>query len=265
MSYQISRLVGQGCSLYGLDVASTSQQKGPQAFPATHWSLVLRAGKNSTTGARAALSSLCQIYWFPLYAHARRRGFSPHDAEDLTQEFFAQLLRRQAFAVADPNRGRFRSFLLAAMSNFLASEREKARAQKRGAGRGILSLDLSAAEQRYDLEPADNATPDKAFDRQWALTLLDEVLRKLEAEYEREGKRDLFAALRKTLAGARESQPYAELSASLGMSESAVKMAVHRLRKRYRDLIQEEIANTVAQPEEVGLEMRHLFGALAGS
>jgi RNA polymerase sigma-70 factor (ECF subfamily) len=151
------------------------------------------------------------------------------------------------------------------MNNFLATEWEKARAQKRGAGQHLLSLDLSAAEERFDLEPADNATPDRAFDKQWALALLDEVLKKLEAEHQSDGKRALFAALQPTLAGARESQPYAELSAKLGMSEGAVKVAVHRLRQRYRELIQGEIAQTVATPGEVDAEMRHLFAALAGS
>ena len=243
---------------------ATSDQ-GPENFPATHWSLVLKAGKNDTTRAQAALSSLCQTYWFPLYAHARRRGHHPHDAQDLTQEFFARLLERQALALADPARGRFRSFLLAAMNNFLATEWEKARAQKRGTGRPMVSLDFSAAEERFDLEPADHATPDKAFDKQWALALLDEVLKKLETEYEREGKQALFAALRPALTGARESQPYAELSARLGMSQGAVKVAVHRLRQRYRDLVRQEIAHTVASPGEIDSEMRHLFAALAGS
>jgi RNA polymerase sigma-70 factor (ECF subfamily) len=245
--------------------SGAKSDKGPEDFPATRWSLVLKAGKNDTTRAQAALSSLCQTYWFPLYAHARRRRYNPHDAEDLTQEFFARLLERHALAWADPERGRFRSFLLAAMNNFLATEWEKARAQKRGAGRQVLSLDLAAAEERFDLEPADDATPDKAFDKQWALALLDEVLNKLESEYQREGKQVLFAALRPTLAGARESQPYAELSASLGMSQSAVKVAVHRLRRRCRDMVRQEIAHTVASPGEIDSEMRHLFAALAGS
>ena len=236
-----------------------------QAFTTTHWSLVLRAGQGNSKQAQNALAQLCRAYWFPLYAHARRRGCRPHDAEDLTQEFFAHLLERQALAVADPQRGKFRSFLLAAMNNFLATEWEKARAKKRGGGQPVLSLEMSAAEERFDLEPADHSTPDKAFDKQWALALLDEVLKKLEAKYANEGKSDLFTGLRQTLAGARESQPYAELSARLGISEGAVKVAVHRLRKRYRVLIQEEIANTVASPEEMDAEMRHLFAALAGS
>ncbi len=246
-------------------MTSESSSAGRRDFPVTHWSLVLSVGKSDTTRAQAALSQLCQTYWFPLYAHARRRGYSPHDAEDLTQEFFAQLLERQALAVADPQRGKFRSFLLAAMNHFLATEWHKARAKKRGAGQLVISLDLSAAEQRFDLEPADNASPDKLFDRQWALALLDAVLQSLEAEYADAGKTDFFSALRPTLTGARESQPYAELAAKLGLSEAAVKVAVHRLRKRYRDLIRAEIADTLADPAEVEAEIRHLFAALAGS
>ena len=230
----------------------------------THWSLVLSAGKADTSGAQLALSRLCQTYWFPLYAHARRRGYNPHDAEDLTQEFFAQLFERQALVAADPNRGKFRSFLLAAMNNFLATEWAKARAQKRGGGREVLSLDLNAAEERFDLEPADASAPDKEFDRRWAYALLDEVLRQLETEFSREGKADLFATLRPTLAGGYESQPYSELAVTLDMSEAAVKVAVHRLRRRYRDLIRLEIGNTIAPSEDIEAELRHLFSALAG-
>jgi RNA polymerase sigma factor (sigma-70 family) len=243
---------------------SGAKPSGAGNFPVTHWSVVLTAGKPDSTRAQVALSQLCQTYWFPLYAHARRRGYNPHDAEDLTQEFFAQLLEREAFAAADPFRGRFRSFLLASMNNFLTTEWKKARAQKRDAAQEILSLDFSAAEGRYDLEPADNFTPDKAFDKQWALALLDTVLKELEADYLATGKKDLFSALRQTLAGSREAQAYGELAKSLAMSEGAVKVAVHRLRGRYRDLIRQQIANTVATPEEVAAEMRHLFAALAG-
>jgi RNA polymerase sigma factor (sigma-70 family) len=235
------------------------------AFVTTHWSVVLTAGRSETTRARDSLAKLCQTYWYPLYAYVRRRGYSSHDAQDLTQGFFAQLLERHSLASADPDRGRFRTFLLAAMNNFLASEREKARAKKRGGGCEMLSLDLAAAEQRYDLEPADDAaTPDKAFDKQWALTLLSEVLNRLEEEYRREGKAGLFAALKQTLTGARESQPYAELSAGLGLNEGAIKVTVHRLRKRYRELIRAEIANTVASAGEINGEMGYLLEVLTG-
>jgi RNA polymerase sigma-70 factor (ECF subfamily) len=233
-------------------------------FVTTRWTVVLTAGRSDTTHARAALESLCKTYWYPLYAYVRRRGHSALDAQDLTQEFFARLLEQHSLARADRERGRFRSFLLAAMNNFLISEWEKARAQKRGGGRQLLSLDLAAAEQRYDLEPADDSSPDKVFDKQWALALLNEVVGRLENEYRRDDKVALFAALKETLAGARESQPYAELAARLGMKEGAVKVAVHRLRKRYRELLQAEIASTVASPEDADEEMKHLFQALAG-
>ena len=239
--------------------------EGPGArFLTTHWSVVLAAGRSDSTRAETALARLCQTYWYPLYAHVRRRGHSPHDAQDLTQEFFARLLERHSLASADPTRGRFRSFLLSALDHFLAHEWQKVCAQKRGGGRQILSLDLALAEQRYDLEPADTATPDKLFDKHWAMAMLEEVLSQLEAEYQQAGKAVLFAALKQTLTGTRESQPYAVLAAGLGMNEAAVKVAVHRLRKRYRQLLRAEIANIVADPEQADDELRHLFAALAG-
>ena len=237
---------------------------GQPAFVTTHWSVVLAAGRNDTTRAREALARLCQTYWYPLYACARRRGNSPHDAQDLTQAFFAHLLERRSLADANPARGRFRSFLLTAMNHFLIHQWNKARAKKRGGGGQAISLDLAAAEERFDLEPADSASPDKLFDREWALTLLQEVLNRLEAEFRREGKHELFDALKQTLTGSRESQPYAELAAGLGLNEGAVKVAVHRLRKRYRELIRAEIARTLDRSRDIEEEMRHLFSALAG-
>jgi RNA polymerase sigma factor (sigma-70 family) len=233
-------------------------------FVTTRWSVVLAAGRSDTTRSRDALARLCQTYWYPLYAYARRRGYSAHDAQDLTQEFFARLLEKQSLAAADPERGRFRSFILAAMNNFLAQEWEKARAKKRGGGVELISLDLAQAEQRYDLEPATSETPDKDFDKKWALALLESVMVQLECEYVRESKAELFTALKQTLTGSRESQPYAELAVTLGMNEGAIKVVVHRLRKRYRELLQDEIANTVSSTEEIKEEMRHLFAALTG-
>ncbi|HUB87245.1 MAG TPA: sigma-70 family RNA polymerase sigma factor [Verrucomicrobiae bacterium] len=230
------------------------------AFVTTHWSVILTAGRSDTTRARDALARLCQIYWYPLYAYVRHRGYPPHDAQDLTQEFFTRLLERRSFASANPARGKFRSFILAAMNNFLAGEWKKNCAEKRGGGRLMFSLDLAAAEERF--EPADDSSPDKIFDRQWALTLLSEVLSRLESEYQSEGKGELFAALKQTLLGTRESQPYSELARELAMTENAVKIAVHRLRKRYRELIHDEIANTL-DGGNVEEEMRHLFRALA--
>lgn len=235
------------------------------AFVTTHWSVVLTAGRSDTTRAHAALSRLCKSYWYPLYTYVRRRGHSPEDAQDLTQEFFAHLLERNWVGKADQMKGRFRSFLLSTMNHFLADEWDKARAQKRGGGVPLVPLQLDTAETRYGLEPADNVTPERSFELRWALTLLEEVLKRLQAEYEQEGKADLFAALNPCLVGERTSQPYAELAKKLGVNESTVKSAVHRLRQRYRQLLRDEIAQTVATPDEVDEELRHLFAVLAGA
>lgn len=237
----------------------------PASFATTRWSVVLLAGRHDTERARAALGKLCATYWYPLYAYARRRGCTPPDAQDLTQAFFARLLERQSLAAADPARGRFRSFILAAMKNFLADEWAKSRAQRRGGGEPTLSLDWAKAERHYHQEPAEGDSPDKAFDRRWALALLDATLAAVEAEYKQDDSAELFAALRGTLVGERTAQPYAELGATLGLSESALKVAVHRLRKRYRARLREEISQTVATVEEVDEEMRHLFRSLGGS
>jgi len=244
--------------------AAPSSHVAPQhAFVTTHWSVVQTAGKEDTTRARAALEKLCQTYWYPLYAYVRRRGYSPEDAKDLTQGFFLRLLEQRSLANANPNLGRFRSFLLGALNHFLITEWKKSQSQRRGGGRQILSLDWAAAERRFDLEPADHATPDKAFDKQWATALLDEVLRQLEDEYRSEQKSELFETIKQTLTGPRESQPYAPLARQLGMNEGALRVAVHRLRKRYRALLQAEVANTVTAPEDAKEEMAFLFQAIA--
>jgi RNA polymerase sigma-70 factor (ECF subfamily) len=213
--------------------------------------------------AQAALARLCQTYWYPLYAYVRRRGHEPHDAQDLTQEFFARLLEHKWLAQADRARGRFRTFLLSATAHFLANEWDKARTQKRGGGVEMVPLQLDCAETRYGRDPADPLTPEQCFDRRWALALLDEVLNALRKEHIAAGTEQLFDTLRPCLVGDRQSQPYAALGSSLGMTEGAVKVAVHRLRQRYRQLLREEIAHTVATPEEVNEEMRHLFAVLA--
>jgi RNA polymerase sigma-70 factor (ECF subfamily) len=233
-------------------------------FVTTHWSVVLTAGRNDTTRAHAALAKLCQTYWYPLYAYVRRRGQSPEDAQDLTQEFFARLLEKNWVGNADQTKGRFRSFLLSAMNHFLADEWDKARAQKRGGGVPLVPLQFETAETRYGVEPADSATPERTFERRWALTLLEEVLNHLRTEYEQEGKADLFTTLNPCLVGERTAQPYAELATKMGVNEGTVKSAVHRLRQRYRQLLRDEIANTVAGAEEVDEELRHLFAVLAG-
>jgi RNA polymerase sigma factor (sigma-70 family) len=231
-------------------------------FVTTHWSVVLAAGHGDTTRADDALAHLCQTYWYPLYAYARRRGCSPPDAQDLTQEFFARLLAGNWVAEADRQRGRFRSFLLSAMKHFMANEWNKAQTQKRGGGQPVLSLDDDSAEHRYRLEPAEKATPESLFERGWALTLLEGVLARLEEEYGRAGKQAWMQAMRPALTTDRGAIDYAEMSGKLGLTETAARVAVHRLRQRYRQLIRAEVASTVASPEEVEAEMHHLFQAL---
>ncbi len=235
---------------------------GQPAFVTTHWSVVLTAGRHDTPRARNALEQLCQTYWLPIYAYVRRRGYSLEDAKDLTQEFLAWLLERDWVARADPQLGRFRSFLLTTLSHFLANEWEKARAQKRGGGQ-VVSFSSEAAETQCGREPADTVTPEQSFERRWALTLLDRVMNRLSAEFTRDDKTELFEALKPCLLGERAAQPYAALASKLAMTEGSVKVAVHRLRQRYRLLLRDEIANTVEKPEEVEEEMRHLFAVLA--
>ena len=245
-------------------VPDASLKAGDPVFVTTQWSVVLTATRPDTTQAQAALERLCRTYWYPLYAYVRRRGHSPPDAQDLTQAFFARLLERHWLADADRVRGRFRTFLLTALSRFLSDEWDKARAIKRGGGVSHVPVQVDTAETRYGCEPADNNTPETCFERGWALTLLETVLERLRAEYEREGKSALFAGLNSSLVGDRASQPYAELATALGMNEGAVKVAVHRLRKRYRHLLRAEIADTVTGSEDVDDELRHMFAVLAG-
>ncbi|MCW5555485.1 MAG: sigma-70 family RNA polymerase sigma factor [Verrucomicrobiae bacterium] len=233
------------------------------AFVTTHWSVVLTAGRSDTTRAEAALARLCRTYWHPLYAYVRRRGHPPEDAEDLTQGFFAHLLGHGAVATVSPEKGRFRCFLLASFNHFLSDEWDKVRAQKRGAG-NVISLDTKSAETWLSQLPAATLTPDQAFERRWAITLLEQVYQRLEAEHRQQGKGPLFNALRTTLAGPGNSAPYAELALRLGMNEGAVKVAVHRLRQRYRTLLRETIAETVSTPAEVEEELRYLLRIVAG-
>ena len=243
---------------------SSSSARPQPVFVTTRWSVVLAASGSDTTDAREALAHLCQTYWYPLYGYARRCGCSPHDAQDLTQEFFARLLEGNWIARADQQRGRFRSFLLSAMKHFMANEWHKAQAWKRGGRQRVLLLDEAAAEQRYRLEPVDEMTPEVLFERGWALALLNDVLRQLEQEYVREGKKAWMDAMRPALTADRESIRYDQLAGQLDISETAARVAVHRLRQRYRRLIQAEVANTVTSPDQVAEEMRHLFQVLAG-
>ncbi len=233
-----------------------------QVFVTTHWSVVLTAGHSDTPRARAALETLCQTYWYPLYAYVRRRGNSPEDAQDLTQEFFARLLEHNRVGTVSPEKGRFRSFLLASMNHFLSDEWDKARAQKRGGGK-VTFLNLQDAETKLGEQAAETLTPEKVFERRWAITLLEQVYQRLAQEYREQDKAGLFEVLRGSLAGAGGTAPYAELARKLGMTEGAVKVAVHRLRHRYRELLRETIAETVFGPEEVEDELRYLLRTLA--
>jgi RNA polymerase sigma-70 factor (ECF subfamily) len=232
-------------------------------FAATRWTVVLTAGHGSSPQAGRALEELCRTYWYPLYAYVRRRGHSPHEAEDLTQECFARLLAKNYLADVHREKGRFRSFLLASLKHFLANEWDRARAVKRGGGQPLLSLDVQTAETRYRSEPADDLTAEKLLDRQWALALLDQVLARLQAEFVADGKEKQFDELKVLLTEGKGATSYAAVAARLGTTEGAAKVAVHRLRRRYRELLREEISHTVATPAEIEEEIRHLFAAFA--
>lgn len=233
------------------------------AFVTTHWSLVSRAGRGDITQARDAVARLCQTYWYPLYAYVRRRGYSPPDAEDLTQGFFARLLERNSLAGIRREKGKFRSYLLTALNHFVADEWKRAKAQKRG-GLRLVSFNAASAETRYRHEPIEPSTPENIFERNWALALLNEVFQRLQREHATAGKVELFERLKFCLTGERSSIAYAELAAGLHLSESAVKVTVHRLRQRYRELLRAEVANTVATEAEVQEELRYLVRVLAG-
>jgi DNA-directed RNA polymerase specialized sigma24 family protein len=232
------------------------------AFCTTQWSLVLTAKDAQSPAAKEALERLCRAYWYPLYAYVRRKGYQSHDADELTQEFFAQLLARNYLSVADRNRGRFRSFLLGSLEHFLAREWTKGHAQKRGGGHAAFPLDGTDAETRYLLEPSHELTPEKIFDRRWATTLLDLALSQLRRECNDGGKGNLFAQVETLLSGRKGEASYAEIALVLNTSEGAIKVAVHRLRQRYGELVRSQIAQTVATPEEIGEELDYLFRAV---
>jgi len=220
-------------------------------------------GDMTATGARAALTVLCETYWYPLYAFLRSRGHSAADAEDVTQAFFARLLEKHTLRQADRERGRFRSFLLTSLTHFATNEHDKDAAKKRGGGIPALSLEFENAEGRFQLEPATDETPEKLFDRRWAITLLDRVLSRLRAEMVRDGKMVQFEHLKTYLVGDLPQLSYAQSATALGMSEGAVKVAVHRLRGRYRDLVRDEITQTVSSPSEVEDELKHLWSSVS--
>ena len=222
----------------------------------------MQAGTDSPQ-AHQALETLCRNYWYPLYAYVRRQGHSAHDAQDLTQAFFARLLEKNYLADVQREKGRFRSFLLASLKHFLANEWDREQALKRGGGKRLIALDEESAESRYRLEPKDDLSADKIYERRWALTLLEQVLAKLRGEFEKDGKLDQFETLKQYLSGGRTSVSYAQAADKLGMNEGAIKVAVHRLRKRYRELLRAEIVQTVATASEVEAEIRYLFAALS--
>jgi RNA polymerase sigma factor (sigma-70 family) len=232
----------------------------PRQFLTTHWSVVLAARRDSSPGAPAALETLCRTYWYPLYAYVRRSGHSPEDAKDFTQEFFARLLEKNWLHSVAPEHGRFRSFLLVAMKRFLAKEWRREHAQKRGAGGTILPLEPVDAETRYGVEPAVGA--DVLFERRWALTLLQRALDRVEGEFETAGKRAEFDVMKDWLTADRGEIPYEEAAQKLGTTEGAARVAIHRLRKQFRAVFREVIAETVSEPAEVEDEMRHLAAAL---
>jgi RNA polymerase sigma-70 factor (ECF subfamily) len=234
----------------------------PERFATTHWSVILAARDGDSPQAREALAALCRMYWYPLYVYIRRQGFTWDQAQDLTQEFFARLLEKETLRVVDPGKGRFRSFLIAACKHFLANERDRARAVKRGGGRTIVPIDGRAAESRYQDEPAHSQTPEKAFARRWALTLLNQVMCRLRAEYQGADKGRLFDRLKGFLLKEKSVGGYVLVAQELGMTEGAVKVAVHRLRQRYRELLHEEIGQTVHDPGDIDEEIRDLFHAL---
>lgn len=228
-------------------------------FVTTQWTVVLSAQDSSSPQSNQALETLCRAYWFPLYAFVRRLGHGPHDAQDLTQDFFARVLEKGYLKAADRERGRFRTFLLVALKRFLANEWDRQHAQKRGGFTPIVSIDQQLAESRFTAEPAHQLQPDLLFDRQWALTLLERTMTRLQDEYTATGRARLFEFLRGCLAKDESALPYAEIAGRLNLTEAAVKMAVQRLRARYRDILRTEIADTVASPVEVEEEIRHLF------
>lgn len=235
---------------------------GDHRFQTTHWSLVIAAGDRGQAGSQAALEQLCRDYWYPVYAFIRRRVANPHEAQDMTQAFFSRLLEKNYLADARRERGRFRTFLLTATQRFVMKEWTKARAQKRGGGRTLLSLDFATGETQFAIEPADESTPEREFDRRWALQLLQLVDQQLRDENARSGKAEQFDQLKPFVAG-EPTESYEQLAERLATSAGAARTAVYRLRQRFRELIRAEIAKTVATEVDIDDEVRRLFEALA--
>jgi RNA polymerase sigma-70 factor (ECF subfamily) len=232
------------------------------AFHTTHWSVVLAARDREDPAAREALARLCSAYWYPLYCFVRCRGFAPHDAEDLTQEFFYHFLDRNSLSNVSPARGKFRSFLLTCLKNFLANAWEREHAQRRGGGQSLISLDGTEAETRFSLEPAESVTPEALYEKRWALTVLDRTMQALQQDYAKKKQSDLFDELRGFLPGGRGGESRAESAARRGVSVGAIDVAVHRLRKRFGELLRQEIAQTVSSESEVDEEIKYLIGVV---
>jgi RNA polymerase sigma factor (sigma-70 family) len=232
-------------------------------FTTTHWSVVLTAKDGDSPHAAEAMEKLCRTYWPPLYAYIRRDGYSETDAEDLTQEFFVDLLEKDFLTHLKHKGGKFRSFLLVFLKHFLSDQRDKAGAQKRGGGKVFISLNEFAAHNRNEFEPADTRlTPDQVFERRWAQTVMEQALKRLRDEHIAEAKAELFAQLKDFQPGVHGAVTYADVGARLGLSEGGVKSAMHRLRQRHREILREEIAQTVTRPEEIAEEVRHLIGVV---
>jgi RNA polymerase sigma-70 factor (ECF subfamily) len=251
----------------GADVGAWFGSSGRSAnaqFTTTHWSTVLSAGHGNTDTAAAALDKLCRAYWYPLYVFIRRKGYEAHTAQDLTQGFFAKLLEKNYLHGMDRTKGRFRSFLLAALDHYLAKEWRRSQTQKRGGKVAFISLEEQSAEEKYLQIPGSELSPEKLFERQWATTLLEQVLVRLREEFFSAGKQTFFEEAKIFLTGEKRAASYAELAVKLGMSEAALKMAVSRMRQRYGELLRLEIAQIVSKPEEIEDELRALLAALAG-
>jgi len=238
--------------------------RGPANFRTTHWSVVLLAGQEHEPNSAEALEQLCRAYWPPIYAFVRRRGYTREEAEDLVQGFFSLLLARKGLERVDPARGRFRSFLLASVNNYLANEHERATRQKRGGGCETFSLDAQEAEERYAVEPVDDLTPERLFERRWAETVFERIIARLQAEFAAVGQAPRFECLKPFLLGEPADFSYADVAQQLGLSVSAVTSAIHRMRARYREIFREEIAQTVGDVTEVEDEIRYLVRALSG-
>ena len=243
--------------------SSASSSSDPSAFVTTRWTVVLSARDPQSPHADTALETLCRAYWYPLYAYVRRLGHAPSDAQDLTQEFFFRLLEKEWLASVDREKGRFRTFLLVALKRFLANEWKRASRQKRGGNAAYLPLDTEIAESRYQAEPPLGLAADRLYERRWALTLLERTMGRLREEFDRAGKAAEFGQLKQFLTADKSAIAYAAIARDLGLTEGAARVAVHRLRRRFREVFREETAHTVAAAEDLDEELRHLLMAMA--